>query len=91
MVSTTIATLKVVFLLLLLLIVAATFAIPTMATIAESDSTLTICITMTTRSPGGIIAHEVLVSLSTVDGTGDLRNLNLAGLKISSLYIIIPL
>lgn len=51
--------------------IAAMFAVPTMATVAESDTTLTMCVTMTTTPPIATIANPVVVSLSIVDGTGE--------------------
>jgi hypothetical protein len=45
------------------------FVIPTMATVAESDSPLIVCVNMTT-SPQATIANEVVVSLSTMSGLG---------------------
>ena len=45
--------------------------IPDVAVIAESDSTLPVCITMTTNPPRGIIAKEVELLLYTIDGTGE--------------------
>lgn len=46
------------------------FALPAKATVAESDSTLTVCVVMTTRPPQANIANEVVMILSTVDDTG---------------------
>ena len=51
-------------------LVVAEFTISDVATIAESESTLPVCITMTTNPPQGIIAKEVEMLISTVDGTG---------------------
>jgi hypothetical protein len=51
------------------------FSVPDMANITESDSSLTVCITMTTNPPWGIIAKEVTLLLSTEDGTGILLSL----------------
>jgi hypothetical protein len=47
------------------------FAVPTMATVAESDTALTLCVFMTTTPRRATIANQVVVSLTTVDGTGD--------------------
>lgn len=49
---------------------AAIFDLPVMATVSESDPTLTLCVVMTTNPPRANIADEVVVSLRTVDGTG---------------------
>lgn len=49
---------------------AATFDLPVMETVSESDPTLTVCVVMTTNPPQANIANEVEVSLGTVDGTG---------------------
>jgi hypothetical protein len=46
------------------------FSLPTMAVAAENDLTLSLCVTMTTIPAQGIISKEVVLSLSTVDGTG---------------------
>lgn len=48
----------------------ATFSIPDVLSAMESDSTLTVCVTMQTKPPSATIANQVVVSLSTVDGTG---------------------
>jgi hypothetical protein len=50
---------------------AATFEVPTTALVAESDLALTMCVTMTTTPPRSTIANEVVLSLLTVDGTGE--------------------
>ena len=42
-----------------------------MAAVAESDTTLMVCVTMTTTPPAATIATQVVVTLSTVDGTGE--------------------
>ena len=55
---------------------AATFDLPTMATITEINSTFFVCATMTTTPSGSTLAMEVSLSLSTVDGTGILLNNN---------------
>lgn len=44
---------------------------PNVSSVTESDSTLTVCVTMRTEPPGATIANHVVVSLSTMDGTGD--------------------
>jgi hypothetical protein len=46
------------------------FSIPALATATEGDPMLSVCVTMTTTPAQGIIAKEVILSLSTVDGTG---------------------
>ncbi len=50
--------------------VAASFSIPAMVMVAESDSTVEVCITMTTAPAGAMLAKEVDLTLSTMDGTG---------------------
>lgn len=53
------------------ILAAAMFEIPSATTVAaESDTMLSVCITMTTTPPGATVANEVVLSLSTVDGTG---------------------
>lgn len=49
---------------------AAVFDIPVMATVSESDQTVTICVVMTTNPSEANLANEVEVSLRTEDGTG---------------------
>ena len=51
--------------------IAAMFAVPAMAAVAESDTTLTVCVTMMTTPPTATVANQVVVTLSTVDGTGE--------------------
>lgn len=46
------------------------FSVPNVSSVAESDSMLTVCVTMATEPPGATIANQVVVSLSTMDGTG---------------------
>ena len=46
----------------------AEFEIPRQITVSENDSALTICSSMNTSS---ILSIDVIVSLSTVDGTGE--------------------
>lgn len=53
------------------ILAAATFEIPTTALVAESDLALTLCATMTTTPPRSSIANEVVLSLFTIDGTGE--------------------
>ncbi len=50
--------------------VAASFSIPAMQVVAENDSTVEVCITMTTAPAGGSLAKKVYLTLSTMSGTG---------------------
>ena len=50
--------------------VAASFSIPTMASVAESDSAVELCVTMTTTPPGAALGKQVDLLLSTMSGTG---------------------
>ena len=48
----------------------ATFSIPIIAMVAESDTTLEVCVTMITAPAGAMLATHVDLSLSTMSGTG---------------------
>lgn len=50
---------------------AAMFSVPTMSTVDESDSTLIVCVNLRTEPPSATISNQVVVSLSTLDGTGN--------------------
>lgn len=56
-------------------------------TVAESDLTMMVCVTMATIPLGGTISEEVVVSLSTVDGTGTFANLLDASVTIVASYM----
>lgn len=49
---------------------AAVFSVPNVSSVTESDYTLIVCVTMRTKPLSAAIANQVVVSLSTVDGTG---------------------
>ena len=46
------------------------FSVPAVKTVRESEETLTVCTTLTTTPPRAVLADEVALILSTVDGTG---------------------
>lgn len=48
----------------------AEFMIPTTAAVAENDSTLVVCSVLATTPSSATLGMEVVVSLSTMDGTG---------------------
>jgi hypothetical protein len=52
----------------------AEFAIPTLGAVSE-NSTFTVCSSLTTTPSSATLGTEVVVSLSTVDGTGELVDL----------------
>ena len=49
----------------------AQFSIPSLALVAENDSTLTICSSVAIFPPNASLAYDVTLSLSTIDGTGN--------------------
>ena len=53
---------------------AATFAIPSTDSVSETDSSAEVCVTMSTTT-GDTLAKEVEVTLSTMDGSGNLVTL----------------
>ncbi len=66
--------------------VAASFSVPTMERVAESDLTLELCVSMTTVPPGAELATQVDLTLSTMSGSGKVNTIyNTIG------YIQIPL
>ncbi len=52
------------------LLAAASFSVPTMESVAESDETLELCVNMTTSPPGAALATQVDLTLLTVNGSG---------------------
>ncbi len=53
-----------------ILSVAASFSIPAMQVVSENDSYVEVCVTMTTTPAGAMLANEVDLTLSTINGTG---------------------
>lgn len=49
---------------------AAEFAVTTEARVAEMESIFSVCSVMTATPPSATLAREVVLSLTTMDGTG---------------------
>jgi hypothetical protein len=60
------------------LISAVSFAIPATATVVEGGAALRVCVLMTAISPAATLGSEVIVNLTTIDGSGN-------GLKVTYL------
>jgi hypothetical protein len=62
---------------LLLPVSAVSFAIPASATVVEGGAALVVCVQMTEVSPAATLGTEVIVNLSTMDGSGILYSLHI--------------
>ena len=47
------------------------FSLPVEATVAESDSEVEVCVTLTTFPMGGVLTKQVDLSVSTMSGSGE--------------------
>lgn len=57
---------------------AVSFAVNTTATVVEGDTEMMICVRMTAIPSEALLDKEVLVSLSTEDGTGESACMHMA-------------
>ncbi len=68
------------------LFVAASFSIPSMLMVDESDSIFEVCVTMTTAPLGVMLAKDVELTLSTMNGTGKILLKVASKVRLESLF-----